>query len=86
MHKTFDVVSTSCVEQHAGADHVGVQEHRRIADGTIDVALRGEVHHDIVTRHQSIDQVGVADVALNEGVPVAGVQLGNGRLHPGIGE
>ena len=54
------------LQQRVGADEVGGQERRRVAQRVVVVGLGREVHHLIVGGHQIVDQIGVTDVTQHE--------------------
>ena len=60
------------LQQRVGADQVGVDERRRVAQRVVVVGLGREMHHEVMVAHQLVDQAGVADVALNEGEAILG--------------
>jgi hypothetical protein len=49
-------------------EDVGDDEVRRPGDRAVDVRLGGEVDDGVEARHEVVDQVDVADVALDEAV------------------
>ena len=54
------------IEQDTCPDHVGREERGRPGDRAIDVALGGEVDHDVVAGDHLVDQLLVTDVAVDE--------------------
>ena len=73
------------LQQAVGADHVGGDECIRPGDRAVDVALRGEVDDrvDPPALDQLGDEIGMADVALDQLDPVEPVEV---RAVPRIGE
>lgn len=61
-----DAVLPNSLQQAEGALDVGAEEGLRVGDGVVIVALGRVVHDRVVTRHQLIEQSGVADVAHDE--------------------
>ena len=84
MQESVDAMPVRRINHDPGPDHVGLEEHRRPGDRPIDVALCSEVHDNVVTRHDLVDQCGVANVAFDESMAGEIVQLGNGCRHSGI--
>ncbi len=60
------------VQQVQRAHHVRLDEHVRIGDGAVDMALRGEIHHIVygVLFKQSLHGLCITDVGLHEYVPL----------------
>ena len=58
------------LEQHEGADDIGLDERLGAVDRAVDMALGGEVHHDVgaVSRERRPHGAGIADVDLREGI------------------
>ena len=54
------------LEQTEGPLHVSAQEGLRIGDGIIVMGLRRIMHDGVMARDQSVQQVGIADVAHNK--------------------
>ena len=67
-----DAVLADGLQQAEGALDVGAQERLRVGDGVVVVALCGVVDDRVVTRHDPIEQLRVADVADDELDPVLG--------------
>ena len=61
-----DAVLADCLQQAEGALDVRAQERLRVGDGVVVVGLGGVVHDGVVARDQSVQQLGVADVAHDE--------------------
>ena len=61
------------IEQHARADHVGVNEILRRIDAAIDVRFGGEIDHGIklVLGHERVHLVGVGDIGFEKFVALA---------------
>jgi hypothetical protein len=59
------------LQQHKCPDNVGLDEGRRTIDGTIDMALRGQVHDKVgaIVREQLANGLSVGDVGPNKAVP-----------------
>jgi hypothetical protein len=76
----------------AGAHHdvgptaVGGHEHVGAGDGVVDVALGGEVDHGVDPTQGVTKGQGVADVAVDEGHPGIGLEIGDGRPVAGVSE
>ena len=67
------------LEQGVGADDVGLDELGRAVDGTVDMALGGQVHDAVglVLGEQAADFGGIADVDLFEAVARIAGHAGN---------
>ena len=74
------------VEQHPGPDEIGLEEGGRAHDGAIDVALGGEMDHDVVTGHHLAHELRITDVTFHEDVARVLVELGHRGRDAGIGE
>lgn len=61
-----DAVFPHGLQQAEGALHVGAQERLGVRDGVVVVALGGVVHDRVVARDDTVQQLGVADVAHDE--------------------
>ena len=61
-----DAVLPHGLQQAEGALDVRAQEGLRVGDGVVVVALGGVVHDCVVAGDQSVQQLGVADVAHDE--------------------
>ena len=61
-----DAVFAHGLEQTERAFHVRLQERFRVRDGVVVVALGRVVHDRVVARHDLVEQLGVADVAMHE--------------------
>jgi hypothetical protein len=72
VHETVDGVAQCGVEERLGSAHVGAYERVRAGDGTVHMGFRGEVDHLVGPGHDPVDDLGVADVALDEGQPGVG--------------
>ena len=57
------VVASARLQQAVRTLHVRPHERRRVGNGAVVVALRREVHHRVVPRHQPVEKNGVADVS-----------------------
>ena len=74
------------LQQGLGAQDVGDDEVRGAGDRTVDVRLGGEVDDGVVAGHEVVDEVHVADVALDEAVARGVGHLGQVRQRAGVGE
>ena len=61
-----DPVLADRLEQAERAVHVGLEERLRVRDAVVVVALGRVVHDRVVARHDPVEQVRVADVAVPE--------------------
>ena len=61
-----DAVFADGLQKSEGALDVGAQERLRVRDGVVVVALCGVVHDGVVARDDTVQQLGVADVAYDE--------------------
>ena len=61
-----DAVLADGLQQAEGALNVGAQEGLGVGDGVVVVALGGVVHDGVVARDDTVQQLGVADVADDE--------------------
>ena len=61
------------IEQHTGANHIGVNEILRRINAAIDVRFGGEINDGVklVLRHELIHLVGVGNISLKEFIAVA---------------
>ena len=80
-----DAVFAHGLQKAEGALDVGAQEGLRVGDGVVVVALGRVVHDRVVTRHQLIEQSGVADVAHDE-LHAVGGQPGDVLGVAGVGQ
>ena len=80
-----DAVLADGLQQAEGALDVGAQERLRVGDGVVVVALCGVVHDGVVTRHQPVQQLRVADVAHDE-LHAVGGQPGDVLGVAGVGQ
>ncbi len=82
------VIGSHRLQQIEGADDVGLDEVAGAVDGSVDVALGGEVHHraGLVFGQQAFDQSAVADVALHKGVVGVVLEAGQGFKVACVGE
>ena len=64
-----DTVEAARIEEHAGAHDVRLEEDTRIGDGTVHMALCGEIHHHVglFFFKQPIGEVPVRNVSPHEG-------------------
>ena len=69
-----DLVAAHGLQQGESAHQVGLDEGRGVQEGVVVMRLRGEVHDRIGTSHNAVDEVGVRNVALDDGQ--AGGELG----------
>ena len=74
------------VAQHVRPDAVRADERRPIGDRSIDVGLRREVHHRVVTVHRTCDIVDIADVGVDELATRVVEQVTDRRQVPRIGQ
>ena len=70
-------MSAGAIEQHTGADHVGVNEIQRRINAAIDMGLGREIDNGVklMLSHELIHLVGIGNVSLEEFVAIA-VRLG----------
>ena len=61
--------------QHRGASDVGLDEGERIHQRPVDVSLRGEVDDGVRLGRKRVDQVHVADVAMDESITGPALEL-----------
>ena len=64
------VVLACYFEQGEGADDVGVDEWPGVGQGVVVVAFRGEMDDDVASLHESVNECGVANVAVDKFEPV----------------
>ena len=83
-----DLVATHSLQQGESAHQVGLDEGRGVQEGVVVMRLRGEVHDCIGTSHNAVNEVGVRNVALDDGQASGklGGHVGQGRTVAGIGE
>ena len=67
-----DAVPAHGLEQTERAFHVRPQERFRVRDRIVVMGLGRVVHDRVVARHDPVEQLGVADVAMHELAPVLG--------------
>ena len=91
-----DAVFADGLKQAEGALDVGAQERLGVGDGVVVVALGCVVHDRVVARDDTVQQLGVADVAHDElhavggqpgdvlGVAGVGQLVQDGDVHPGM--
>src|SRR5207248_10507403 len=62
-----------CIEQHARADDIGVDEILRGIDAAIDVRFGGEINDgvELMFGHQGIHLIGIGDIRFEEIVTIA---------------
>jgi len=62
-----------CIEQHARADDIGVDEILRGIDAAIDVRFGGEINDgiELMFGHQGIHLIGIRDIRFEEFVTIA---------------
>ena len=75
VHEPVGAVAQGRVQQGLGAEHVGAHELGGAGQGPVHMGLGGEVHHHVVRSDQLIDQLGVADIALDQREPVLGKSI-----------
>ena len=76
------VVPAGGLEQREGADQVGAHEGLGVVERVVVVRLGGKVHDDVGVSDEPVDELGVGDVALDEGDPLHRAVERSGR--PGI--
>ena len=81
-----DLQAPGRVHDHVGAEAVGVHEVVGADDGAVDVALGREVDHRVVAGHGLVQRATVGDVALDEPVPRAVVDVAQGGEVSGVGQ
>ena len=70
------VAELTCrLTQHRGAADVGLDKRKWIHQRTVDVSLRGKVHDRVRLRRKRVDDVLVADVAVDEAVASLSFEL-----------
>ncbi len=81
-------VGASGLQQHVGADNIGLDEVGRACDGAIDVALGRQVHHGIrlMLGKHPIQFGAVADIHLLKGITFTVCDTGQGFQVARIGE
>ena len=81
-------VGASRFQQHIGADDVGFDEVSRTGDGTINMALGGQVHHGVrlMLGKHPIQFGAVADIHLFKGITFTVCDTGQGFQVARIGE
>src|SRR5439155_26193329 len=72
--------------QNRGAADVGLDERKRVEEGTVDVRLGREVDDRIDAACQLVDKAVVADVALDEPVAPLSLEPGEVARHAGVHE
>lgn len=67
--ETLNAIEAARIEEHARAHDICLKENARIGNGTVHVALRGEIHHHVglFFFKQAIHEVPVRDVPAHEG-------------------
>ena len=60
------IVLAGRLQQAERALHVGLQERLRVRDRVVVVGFRRVVHDRVMARHDFVEQLGVADVAVHE--------------------
>ncbi len=78
VNEPADTVAIRRIEQHASTNDVGLEEDRRAIDRPINMAFCGEVHDNVVTGHDLVDEGGIANVPLDEAVSGILVEFGDG--------
>ena len=68
VHEPFNPARLGALEQHVRAEHVVLRERERVAEGVVDVRLRGGVDDrvDLLRLQHVRHQVGAHDVPLDE--------------------
>ena len=72
--------------EHGGAANVRLDEGEGIHQRTVDVRLGREVHDCVRLRSERVDQLLVADVAMDEAIPGLSVELGQVGEVPRVSE
>ena len=73
MDEALNAVATGAIEQHAGADDVGVNEVQRRIDAAIDVRFGGEIDDRVklMLGHERVHLIGVGDIGFEKLVTLA---------------
>jgi len=61
------VVLADRLQERVGADQVGLHEGPRVGQRVVVVRLGGKVHDQVGLSHEPVDELGVGNVALDEG-------------------
>jgi hypothetical protein len=83
-------VAAGAIEEHAGSDHIRVDEILGRINAAIHVRFRGEIHHRVkgVLGHERIHLIGICNIGFEKFVSLAmflGYTFQIGKI-PGIGE
>ena len=79
-------VSPRRLAQHGGAADVGLDEGERVHQRAVDVRLSGEVDDRVNMAGQRVDEVGIADIAMDETKTWSAFELGEVREVAGVGQ
>ena len=83
---TADLEPAGRVHHDVGAEAVGVDEIVGAHDRPVDMALGREVHHGVVAGHGLLERAGITNVAFDELVARAVVDVFHRRQVPGVRE
>ena len=75
-------------QQDTGADHIGLEELDRTEDGAVDMRFGRKVDDGVdgIVRHHPVEQLAVADAAVDECEAVVGTARGKVLFIAGVGQ